>query len=633
MLGRDHGFFTVANKYFVGSPEGVVAGDFNDDGYQDLAVASNNGFVAVFLGDGNGNFNRIADLPPGPDAGAVPTYLTTADMDGDGNLDLIVADFSHPRISVFTGNGDGSFQLHDYNYAPNGVINAEQVVAADFDGDGILDVAVANKGDASVSLFRGLGNGYITSAGNIQLPSQGSIGIAAGDLDGDGKPDLAIANYGNDAQGGGAHRLNVLLNTSDNGNISFTDPKSFDFGNHLLNVVIADFDEDGRNDLAVTSSGTTVDPNAIKDDELFVLYNRGKTPGQADFLIPDMGLVTGWNPVGLIALDVNQDSHIDLVNASQDSDCVSTSLNQFDAAAPVEPFSAELSVPENIEWGNNAFATIHLKAATNGANVTGKVSIRVDGVLKQTVSIDSPDFTMQWALNQLSATPTDHTVTAIYSGDANYKPVTLTRTMNVLKRDTWVTLFAPETVVAGRWASFTATVGSMATGMTGYVSFMEGNRVLGSARVTNGQATFRTFSLGAGYHAITAVYTGDKNFNPSNPAEGRVVKVTGNISGRFRITRGAITINPETGLATQTITLRNNSRNTTALPATLMFQNLAAGYTKIGVDGQTGTSGKSPLLDIGDLTGELAPGESTTIQVSFLAGTRNIRYSLGVLFQ
>ena len=102
MLGRGDGFFNVGNKYFVGSPEGVVAGDFNHDGNQDLAVASNNGFVAVFLGDGAGSFNRIADLPPGPNAGTVPTYLATADMDSDGNLDLVVADFSHPNVLVYT---------------------------------------------------------------------------------------------------------------------------------------------------------------------------------------------------------------------------------------------------------------------------------------------------------------------------------------------------------------------------------------------------------------------------------------------------------------------------------------------------------------------------------------------------
>jgi len=66
-------------------------------------------------------------------------------------------------------------------------------------------VAVANKGDASVSLFKGLGGGYITAAGNIQLPSTGSIGLAAGDLDGDGKVDLVVANYGDDSQGGAGY--------------------------------------------------------------------------------------------------------------------------------------------------------------------------------------------------------------------------------------------------------------------------------------------------------------------------------------------------------------------------------------------------------------------------------------------
>src|SRR6185369_3038075 len=145
----------------------------------------------------------------------------------------------------------------------NGVSNAEQPVIADFNGDDILDIAVANKGNGTVSLFQGLGGGYITSAGNINLPGvTGSIGLAAGDLDGDGKPDLAVANYGTDPVG--AHTLSLVRNTSDNGDISFDVPTAISLGNHLLNVVMADFNEDGKLDLAVSSAGNTVDPNAVK---------------------------------------------------------------------------------------------------------------------------------------------------------------------------------------------------------------------------------------------------------------------------------------------------------------------------------------------------------------------------------
>lgn len=633
MIGRGDGMFDAGERYSMNYPEGIVAGDFNRDGYEDLAVASNQGSVLVLLGFGDGRLYQTNDhpvLPPGPNAGTVPTYLATADMDGDGILDLVVSDYSHPNVLVYLGNGDGSFRLHDYNFTPNGVLNAEQVVAADLNGDGVLDVAVANKGDGSVSLFKGLGGGYITAAGNIRLPSWGSIGLAAGDLDGDGKADLAIANYGDDRPEGGARRLNVLLNTSENGAISFGEPKSFDFGDHLLNVAIADFDEDGRLDLAATSSGTTVDPNAPKDDSLYVLYNQGDAPGLASFRTP-VRYLTYWNPVGLIAADVNGDSHVDLVSADYSSECIDTALNHFVTVSDEQP-SASLSVPESIEWGENVSAKFAIKSPAGGANVTGTVTFKVDGVQKKVVALDSPDFSYDLDLGRLAVSATAHTVSIDYSGDANYAPIAITQSMTVTKRDTLTNVSGPDSVAAGKWASFSATVDAAIPGMTGYVTFMDGNKVLATARVVNGQATYRTYSLAIGMHAITATYKGDAHFNASDPSDPRSVKITGNIGSKLRIAKSAISIDRANGLATQTITLQNKSSNALPLPMTLMFQNLRAGSTRIAVVDQTGTSGNNPLLEIPSEADMLMAGESITIQVWFTASTSNVKYTLSVFY-
>ncbi len=318
----------------LASPEGVVAGDFNRDGLTDVAVAgygdgNTPGAVKVLFGLGNGQFyvGSSLDLP----AGAGPTYLTAADLDRDGNLDLVVSDFNNNRVLIYTGAGDGTFGLHDYNYAQNGVLNPNQAVVADFNGDGNLDIAVANKGNGSVSLFRGLGGGYITAAGNFALGGGvvdgyklGSVGLAAGDLDGDGRPDLAVANFGTGPQG--AHTLSLLRNTSTGGNFSFHEDVDWIVGDHLINVAIADFNRDGRLDVAVSSAGNTED-GSTADNRIVVLSNLGGGPGQIN--LGNLSYLTaGRNPVGLVSADLNGDGKADLVSTNQDSNDVSVFLDQ-----------------------------------------------------------------------------------------------------------------------------------------------------------------------------------------------------------------------------------------------------------------------------------------------------------------
>ena len=193
-------------------PEGLATGDFNGDGRTDVAVAAYGnptGAVKVLFGNGNGQFvvGYSLELP----AGTGPTYLSAADLDKDGHTDLVVSDFNGNKVLIYRNLGGGSFELNDYNYQQNGVSNPEQTVVADFDGDGNLDIAVANNGNGSVSLFRGLGGGKITSAGSYLVQANSPVGLAAGDLNGDGVPDLAVASYG---KTDGSGTLSLLQNTS-----------------------------------------------------------------------------------------------------------------------------------------------------------------------------------------------------------------------------------------------------------------------------------------------------------------------------------------------------------------------------------------------------------------------------------
>lgn len=674
MLGNGDGTYKPATTLVVDgviNPEGIVSGDFNHDGFDDLAIASNGAFAAqgagqvkvgavtILLGQGDGIFTRASalDLRVKVNGQALPntvlpTYLATADMDGDGNLDLVVADFNNPHVYVYLGNGDGSFRFNDTNYDPDGVSNAEQPVIADFNGDGILDIAVANKGNGTVSLFQGLGNGYITSAGNINLPGvTGAIGLAAGDLDGDGKADLAVANYGTDDVG--AHTLNLIRNTSDNGVISFAVPTAISLGNHLLNVVMADFNEDGKLDLAVSSAGNTVDPNAVKDSSVWVLYNQGGF----NFPKPQLPLFAGLNPVGLIAADFNDDGHIDLASANQDSNNVSVFLNQFAVPAVTK---AALSVPANVDFGAPLVMAIFAITPPPGAAIpTGTVTFTVDGVQTNAVSLNGVNWSLdQWVQTQpgtwiyrgddgvyevrvtlLHMTVGSHTVNASYSGDAKHNAASDSAQVTVAKADVAVELAAPAAAAQSAKVTLTATLTSPVSGISGKVSFMDNGKLIGTATVVNGKATLVTTALGVGFRGVTAQYQGSANFNASPASDAHTVRVTGKLTTQIKVTRSAITLDPVTHHAVQTITIKNISTDALPLPMTLQFSSLTSTRNSIttttSIVGRTGLLGTTPLLKFAVPAGmtQLAPGQSVSVKITFGATlTTRISYLLNVLF-
>jgi hypothetical protein len=248
LLGNGDGTFGGRVDYATGTfPYAVAVADLNGDGFLDLAVGNGGGGVSVLLGKGDGTFQARVDSPSPtsqcPDADGV----AIGDLDGDGKLDLVVANDlpSGPAtISLMRGNGTATFGAPSTWPTGNAT---ESVALGDFDRDGRLDVAAANLGSSTVTVLLGDGAGGFRSS-TTHAAGGGPYFVATADLDGDGKLDLATANYG-----GGS--VSVLPG---NVNGTFGGRSDFPVGVNPFSVAAGDLDGDGRPDLAVANwtSGT-----------------------------------------------------------------------------------------------------------------------------------------------------------------------------------------------------------------------------------------------------------------------------------------------------------------------------------------------------------------------------------------
>jgi hypothetical protein len=230
-------------------PQQVVATQLTKSGNLDLVVADYlTSQIVVLLGRGDGTFQKPITF-----AVSLPIGLAVGDLNNDGNEDLLVVESNGTgagTLAVFMGQGDGRFTFKaSYRVGSE----AGFVTTADFDGDGKLDVAETDAGDGSegvLRVFRGTGKGTLLNPRVYKIPDTPGA-LAVGNLNGDQHPDLAIVQYATGSVG-------VLIN---DGTGKFHKPVTYNAGGgEVVDVKIADLRNNGDHDLVIAnaSSGMVV---------------------------------------------------------------------------------------------------------------------------------------------------------------------------------------------------------------------------------------------------------------------------------------------------------------------------------------------------------------------------------------
>ena len=303
LLNDGGGQFRTAqgSPFKVDGAGSVVAGDFNGDGKQDIAAATSDG-VAVFLGNGAGQLVKAG--PPVVLPGGAESLAAPGDLNGDGKADLVAVDHENAgfKIRILLGDGTGGFTVSpqtppvtvkgDPSYSV-----ALQVQIADFNGDGVLDLAAAGTANVWILLNDGTAR-FALALGSPFKVTAGVSSFVQGDFNGDGKPDLGAQGW---AKGSDWPSLMSILLSDGAGKFQLAHAAyRIGVGDQLIS---ADFNGDGRPDLALTAG---------EYDE-FVSLLVGTSSGfrQARFA-PTVADTTG----PLAVADFNGDGKLDILALS-----------------------------------------------------------------------------------------------------------------------------------------------------------------------------------------------------------------------------------------------------------------------------------------------------------------------------
>ncbi len=282
------------------NPMQLVAADFNGDGYLDLALADSAVFnqptraaVSIFMNrfSTEGGLNSRTFAPPVPyRVGIECRSIFVADLDNDGDLDIAAANSKDGTVSILKNSGNGTFPAKTDFLSP---VVPYWVDGGDYDRDGDVDLALASYAGAAVAVLRNRGNGTFEvgseyTTGTFSNPQ----GVAAGDLDADGDIDLAVGNLV-------TNQISIHLNG--NGTFPAT-PSGILFSGNPRALALVDLDGDGDKDIAAANQSSRT---------VSIFKNNGNATFQAG-VIYTIGNVL----YSIVARDLDNDSDVDLATVS-----------------------------------------------------------------------------------------------------------------------------------------------------------------------------------------------------------------------------------------------------------------------------------------------------------------------------
>ena len=619
LLGNGDGSFQPKVNYpgcTVGSAVQILLADFNRDGNTDIALGCSDrkntnipgggtsGGLVIILGNGDGTFQT-------------PTYYSTGDVasiamgdfNNDGLLDIALTDNTQQNVVFFKGNGDGTFTKESTKISTGTA--AHGVVIADFNGDGIDDVAYAILDGTLCDLYVAISNGD----GTFQVPTTPvatQIGefLTTGDLSGNNRADIVSATI---TEPGGTQIGNSLWVLLGKGNGTFQAPVAY-LSDIPSDPHLADVNGDGIPDIIAGGSLGALVYQGIGNGT-FMTYPTGSLPG-AEPVIGGFSLTYAVN-----AGDFNNDGNADLIGTDADSPRAAVSLSEVVQTSTASALTSVGVFPlgsgvHNVDAsyaGDSVFigslsntvqltaapvnTTLTLAASPNSAILTGDpvtltaiLSPYTVGPPTTTTNGESVNFfsgttllgsgTLSGGVATLITTALltgSDSLSAVFPGDSNYNPSTSSTVTATVSNLVLASSLDPS--IYGQSVTFTASVPSSKSAI---VNFIDGTTIIGSSLITGTSATFTTSALAVGSHNITATLNADTSnvviqvVNKATPTVtvttsgpstfGQPVTITSSVpvgpTGTITITSGGVT------LGSGTITSSNGTVTitTTSLP-------------------------------------------------------------------
>lgn len=461
-------FDRTQNVAVPGSGFGVALGDIDRDGDLDLVTADYSGnAILVQINDGAGSYSGTQSVA----VGGLPYAVKLADIDGDGDLDLLTGN-ANGTVSVRYNNA-GVFSGTTDIYANGGLRSLE---VGDVDGDGDLDIVVGNYNSTTsgtVSVMTNNGSGTFTLNAATVSVGGGSWAVALGDIDGDGDLDLVSGNY---STGTASIRFN-------DGTGNFSGSTDLTVGSYVQHVTLADIDGDGDLDLVATAGNST----AIRSND-----------GAGNFSGSTSVTLGGYESAATLG-DIDGDGDLDLVSVGNNNKA-SVRLNN---GAGVFSGTGEVVVgasPRGLALGDvDGDGDLDVVVRS-----TDMVSVRFNKVLAPTITSFTPASGAAGASVTINGTNFTGATSVQFNGTA--------ATSYTVTSATQITAVVPTDATSGTIA-VTTTAGTA----TSTQSFT----VLTDLVVTNPQ------SISGAYRNVTITGTGDAAL------QGNV-----NVTGAFNVQNG-----------------------------------------------------------------------------------------------